>query len=277
MVREHPFSSSSSRLFPAVGIAVSLHLLLFIGIEICLPLFSVNPEPKIPVEMTVMISNPSPPESETIVESRVIEEEVSGPVPTISEDEASKALPLNNTLSESTSKTPVTEIEDSVHLAESTDAEESAAEDISREKGVTDDTPDSPVRLTRSIRTRNPRENEGLMDSTLVSHAGSSGSSAHNISGEPPSPTFSDLAEGRALTVPPYPRTAERWGWEGIVKVIIKVDAAGRITDVELQSSSGHRILDEVVLSTIVEKWSFNPPGRSLSLVKEFVFQLSSH
>ncbi len=90
-----------------------------------------------------------------------------------------------------------------------------------------------------------------------------------------PAPSFSDLIQGRKLAAPSYPAAAKRFGYEGVVSVAITIDKTGSISDVALLSSSGHSLLDREVIKIIKEKWSFNPPGKEMTVTKDFVFKLS--
>ncbi len=57
---------------------------------------------------------------------------------------------------------------------------------------------------------------------------------------------------------PRYPGLARRRGWEGLVVLLVKVDNRGAVTDVSVQTSSGHRVLDQAALDA-VRKWHFQP------------------
>lgn len=60
---------------------------------------------------------------------------------------------------------------------------------------------------------------------------------------------------------PNYPATAQRMGWEGTVLLKVRVLADGRPASVELQQSSGRKLLDDAALST-VRRWLFTPAKR---------------
>lgn len=77
----------------------------------------------------------------------------------------------------------------------------------------------------------------------------------------PPAPTFRPAEKprelkGRALDSAMaaltreefYPRQAIERGWEGRVVLLLALDAAGRVTAIEVASSSGHAILDDAAL-----------------------------
>jgi len=57
---------------------------------------------------------------------------------------------------------------------------------------------------------------------------------------------------------PPYPRRAERLGWEGTVVLEIDVAADGTVADARIAESSGHGLLDEAALRA-VRGWRFTP------------------
>lgn len=57
---------------------------------------------------------------------------------------------------------------------------------------------------------------------------------------------------------PEYPALATRRRWQGEVLLRALVDAQGDVTRVEVESSSGHDILDQAALKT-VRHWKFHP------------------
>jgi protein TonB len=60
----------------------------------------------------------------------------------------------------------------------------------------------------------------------------------------------------------PYPRTARRRGWEGEVLLRVDVSAAGTVTDIQLEKSSGYRILDNTARREVFN-WRFSPASRN--------------
>lgn len=60
---------------------------------------------------------------------------------------------------------------------------------------------------------------------------------------------------------PPYPRTARRRGYEGIVVLKVEILSDGRVGEVRTKRSSGHPVLDRSALKT-VKKWKFIPAKR---------------
>jgi len=57
---------------------------------------------------------------------------------------------------------------------------------------------------------------------------------------------------------PPYPDQARAMRLEGIVLLLVSVDAAGHVTDARLSHSCGHEVLDRAALSA-VRSWRFIP------------------
>jgi len=60
---------------------------------------------------------------------------------------------------------------------------------------------------------------------------------------------------------PKYPNIAASRGWEGTVRLLVKVSAEGDSEEVTVQRSSGHDVLDEAAIEA-VEKWKFIPAKR---------------
>lgn len=81
----------------------------------------------------------------------------------------------------------------------------------------------------------------------------------------PPAPEPVSAPFGRAgyLNNPPpnYPATAARQGWQGTVLLRVRVLSSGRVDSVEVQKSSGHKLLDEEAMAT-VRSWQFTPSKR---------------
>lgn len=94
---------------------------------------------------------------------------------------------------------------------------------------------------------------------------------------EPFSPhviSFNDLKNGLKLPYPSYPKSAIRWKKQGIVEVKIFINIDGSIKNVEVIKSSGHSILDNQCIKTIMEKWKFSPQKTEVITNKRFVFKL---
>ena len=65
-----------------------------------------------------------------------------------------------------------------------------------------------------------------------------------------------------------YPRDAQAAGIEGIVMVLVHVDARGQVVGVRVHKSSGHTSLDKAALR-VARLYEFEPgrPGRALQPV----------
>lgn len=61
---------------------------------------------------------------------------------------------------------------------------------------------------------------------------------------------------------PAYPRDALRMKLEGTVLLQVLVDVDGRPLDVQVQTSSGHRQLDEAARRHVLKRWMFRPAMR---------------
>jgi len=58
---------------------------------------------------------------------------------------------------------------------------------------------------------------------------------------------------------PAYPRDALREGVQGTVMLQVLVDVDGRPLDVQIQHSSGNRLLDNAARRQVLERWMFRP------------------
>jgi protein TonB len=56
---------------------------------------------------------------------------------------------------------------------------------------------------------------------------------------------------------PTYPEAARVAKLQGVVRLMINVDASGHVTSVRVTQSSGFAILDERARSTVAERWVF--------------------
>ncbi len=59
---------------------------------------------------------------------------------------------------------------------------------------------------------------------------------------------------------PVYPEKARLRGWEGLVVLTVSVDAGGNVTQVQIENSSGHEVLDQAAVKA-VQSWRFKPAG----------------
>jgi protein TonB len=67
---------------------------------------------------------------------------------------------------------------------------------------------------------------------------------------------------------PPYPPMARKKNWQGEVLLRVRVDETGKPVAVEVEKSSGHRILDRAARDHVLKRWRFQPAlvqGRPVS------------
>ncbi len=79
----------------------------------------------------------------------------------------------------------------------------------------------------------------------------------------PPEKVTAPFGHAGYLNNPPpeYPATAARQGWEGTVLLRVRVLSNGKVEAVEVQKSSGKKLLDDEAART-VKNWSFTPSKR---------------
>lgn len=75
-----------------------------------------------------------------------------------------------------------------------------------------------------------------------------------------------------------YPMLARRKGWEGEVTIGLRVETDGRLTGIHLLGSSGHRILDNAAIDSLLRARALPPqgglPGAGLDLVLPVHYRL---
>lgn len=74
-----------------------------------------------------------------------------------------------------------------------------------------------------------------------------------------PTPTTAAAIAYADVPAPPYPRAAIRERLEGEVLLRVRVDESGRPVDVEVERSSGHRVLDRTAREHVLKRWRFQP------------------
>jgi protein TonB len=83
--------------------------------------------------------------------------------------------------------------------------------------------------------------------------------------GSVPAPsTFEPLLPILAThTTPEYPAVATRLGEQGSVRLSIKVDENGTVTDASVITSSGHGVLDSAAIAWVKAHWKYKPAQRN--------------
>lgn len=81
---------------------------------------------------------------------------------------------------------------------------------------------------------------------------------------EPPVPVTAPIGRAGYLNNPPptYPPMAIRQGWQGTVVLRVHVQANGKPDVVEVQKSSGRKLLDDEAVRTVKNLWSYTPAKR---------------
>lgn len=69
---------------------------------------------------------------------------------------------------------------------------------------------------------------------------------------------------------PPYPREAFRQGLQGQVLLKILVDTDGKPLEVAVETSSGHRVLDDAARRFVLNNWRFKPAMRNGTAVQAY-------
>lgn len=131
--------------------------------------------------------------------------------------------------------------------------------------------PKPPPPKARVIKHPVPQIQTSVPDRPVVDSASTEPPVAVAPSAPPPPPDPAPEPEqvtspfGRAgyLNNPPpdYPAAAARQGWQGTVLLRVRVLSTGKVDGIEVQKSSGHKILDEQAIAT-VRGWLFAPSKR---------------
>lgn len=76
--------------------------------------------------------------------------------------------------------------------------------------------------------------------------------------------------EYASAKAPPYPREAFRQGLQGQVLLKILVDTDGKPLEVVVETSSGHRVLDDAARRFVLNNWRFKPAMRDGQAVQAY-------
>lgn len=83
-----------------------------------------------------------------------------------------------------------------------------------------------------------------------------------------------DLPDSTVIVEPKYPKTAIKWDMEGTVEIEILIYSTGKLNQINILKSSGHKVLDNECLKTIKKKWKLPNLGHEYKVFKRFVFVL---
>jgi periplasmic protein TonB len=98
---------------------------------------------------------------------------------------------------------------------------------------------------------------------------------------EPPPPTGGFVGEPEMTgaqisphliyqSEPPYPEASRRSGEEGLVKLLITITPNGRVTNAQVQESSGSKRLDQAAIEA-VRSWKYSPAQRGGMSISETI------
>ena len=123
--------------------------------------------------------------------------------------------------------------------------------------------PPPPVRPHESRPVETPREQVVIVDSDYAVVAPPT-DPVIQPEGEPtvdvrPAPTSAAAIAYADVPAPPYPPMARKRNWEGDVLLRVRVDENGKPVAVEIQKSSGHRLLDRTARDHVLRRWRFQP------------------
>ncbi|MDO5610728.1 MAG: energy transducer TonB [Pseudomonadota bacterium] len=85
------------------------------------------------------------------------------------------------------------------------------------------------------------------------------GATAAETGGGHATPVTGIALQYRHNPPPLYPREALRQQWQGTVLLRVTVDEAGNPVQVEIETSSGHRVLDRAARDQVLRQWKFVP------------------
>ncbi len=76
---------------------------------------------------------------------------------------------------------------------------------------------------------------------------------------------------------PPYPKRAQRNGWEGAVLLTLMISSTGEVEKIEIAKTSGYELLDRQACES-VRNWRFKPATRhglpiAVTVRQEIIFR----
>jgi periplasmic protein TonB len=123
--------------------------------------------------------------------------------------------------------------------------------------------PETSVRPQPRLTVAPTPTEEVVVDHGSVPVVPSTDTGSESITVEPPSgPIAAVRLEYADAPRPAYPRDALRIRAEGTVMLQVLVDVDGRPLDVQVQTSSGNRSLDDTARKHVLKRWRFKPAMR---------------
>ena len=124
-------------------------------------------------------------------------------------------------------------------------------------------TPQTPVIRTQPQLSTVSMTDEIIVEQGDVPAVESTDPTAESTIIEQPSGPIAGVRLEYAYAPPPtYPRDALRTRTEGTVMLQVLVDVDGRPIDVQVQTSSGNRSLDDTARKHVLKRWRFKPAMR---------------
>ncbi|MEM9450688.1 MAG: TonB family protein [Cyanobacteria bacterium P01_E01_bin.6] len=213
------------------------------GVLPAILLLSRNEAPPEPAEIEIVFTEPVEPIPEEEPEPAVFEEEVIEETPVLSPESELSAPP---------------EVVEEVS--------EDVVDAVSEPDTVVDERPSRLDDLLANIRRRRPSRTSGNSNPATPGN-GSTPSSTNNSGGgevaarpapAPPRPAPRTVA-CRSCPKPSYPSSALNAGIEGTINIMVDINANGNVTSATLVGSSGNSALDRAALSTVRNRWRFQP------------------
>ncbi|MDB6111963.1 MAG: periplasmic protein TonB, partial [Pedosphaera sp.] len=88
--------------------------------------------------------------------------------------------------------------------------------------------------------------------------------------------TLENTGFGGDRPAPPYPKIAKEQAQQGTVRLQLKVNESGTITDIRVSESSGYPLLDRSTLEFVKRHWIVQPGTGSRSFESTIRYQLTN-
>lgn len=113
----------------------------------------------------------------------------------------------------------------------------------------------------KNFEVSNPNSENNNKDDLLKNNKSKTYNIAYKSSKH--SGVLSKLKNGIENPEPHYPSMAVKWGWEGIVRLRIKILQNGKVGNINIIRSSGYPILDKAACNTAL-KWQFPAQNKTI-------------
>jgi protein TonB len=124
--------------------------------------------------------------------------------------------------------------------------------------------------LSETLRSPAPPLQRAVLEAAPAPTEAAASNSAVALEAAPPGAQIAATVVGHAeasidyehAPLPPYPRSELQRGVQGTVILRIAVDGEGRVLEVQIEQSSGHRRLDRAAQQQVARHWRFRPARR---------------